>query len=1101
MMAVVLTDDEHAWTSLVSTPGTVAARGDAQSAVFYAVSDALTAARCALTGCVSARFAVTAGEIDWPSDSTGGRWLVDADRALTKAEPGQIVVTAAVRLLASQSESFQPIDDGCFILDQRPSAGQTAVPTPPPPLPPSLGGAQRHSLVGRDDCLDVLNEAWKASAIGPGQIVLIGGEAGAGKTRLASELARQVAAEGGAVLYGGCHADLATPYQPWVHATDRLLATLPAGALSTDLIAAAAPLAGLLPRVERIVGRHRRVTADADAERAKVHGAFAALLDEARSRWPTLVVLDDLHWATAQTLAVLNHLAGEGLPHGLMIVGTFRDTGDEVTEPLAGCLADLRRVHAVLRLRLAALDASDVECFVVDAVGRKLDSGLRELAARLSERTGGNAFYLCELWRSVGTDRHLLTTVPDSVREVVAARVGGLSATARTVTELAAVCGEAVDGRVLRAACTLSPDEIEAGIDELIDAGVLFAQGPSGDVRFVHAIVRDAVEARIARRARKALHRDVAIAVETVFAADRRPVLADLARHFAAAGGPIERVAHYGRQAAALAFGATAYEEAIAHLEAVLALRPAPLETAEVLVELGAAQLRAGLFTATRESCTKAFALASDLLAVDCAGRAAVLHEDAVHFPGLPGELAIPMLRAALQMLGEDPSAVRTRVLASLGRALAFSGDNRNGVAIGETAVNEARAAGDDASLIVALQGLSVSIDEPERVLAITSELKALADRIGDPWGSSYASGNTMRSLIALGRLGDARQALARHVTANNSRFATFRYMGYAFDVVVSLAAGDFAAAEAAAELAAGFGATHDSPYDAGVYGLQMFAIRRAQGRLAEVAPMMRVVATTDAAPLWRPGLAVVYADLGMLDEAGEVFAVLSPDRFAAVPRDALWPACLAFLAETCLALGDKEQAAVLYDELLSFRRRNLMAAMTICFGPADRLLGGLAGLLGRPADAHFADAVALAGASESPLWLAEARIDWAGARLAVGDQAGAEPLVNEAVDVARRMGFGRVLAVAERISSGAHQQSQAVNLPAGLSGREVEVLGLVAAGLSNREIGERLFISQNTAANHIRTILRKTGCHNRAEAASYATRHGLANPPYPRFT
>ena len=139
---------------------------------------------------------------------------------------------------------------------------------------------------------------------------------------------------------------------------------------------------------------------------------------------------------------------------------------------------------------------------------------------------------------------------------------------------------------------------------------------------------------------------------------------------------------------------------------------------------------------------------------------------------------------------------------------------------------------------------------------------------------------------------------------------------------------------------------------------------------------------------MWRPGLAALYAELGMLDEARAQFEELAPDSFAAVPRDSMWPACLTFLAETCLALGDTDRAGVLFDELVPFRDRNLMAAFTICFGPADRLLGGLAELSGQAdvADRHFQAALELAERSGSPLWTAEVLFDWAAALSARGD-------------------------------------------------------------------------------------------------------------------
>ena len=124
---------------------------------------------------------------------------------------------------------------------------------------------------------------------------------------------------------------------------------LPSSALTLELAAQLTPLAPLLARVERLVGGAPRVGLDADADRFRTYTAFSALLAEACRHWPTLLVLDDLHWAGTQTLAVLRHLAHAGLPAGALIVGTFRDTADEITEPLAGCLADLRRVDGVRR--------------------------------------------------------------------------------------------------------------------------------------------------------------------------------------------------------------------------------------------------------------------------------------------------------------------------------------------------------------------------------------------------------------------------------------------------------------------------------------------------------------------------------------------------------------------------------------------------------------------------------------------------------------------------------------------------------------------------------------------------------------------------------
>jgi DNA-binding CsgD family transcriptional regulator len=946
----------------------------------------------------------------------------------------------------------------------------------------------------------VLRSVWLECQRGPGRIVLVGGEAGAGKTRLAAEFAGELHDQGAWVLYGGCDDDLALPYQPWVQAADQLLVVMSPDAALT---AALAPLAQLLTRATVLNIQPGAPPVDPDAARYRTYGAFAALFATAAGATPGLVVLDDLHWAGPQTLALFRHLARTGLPSGILVVGAFRDTGDAVTDSLSSFLADLRRVDGAVRLQLAGLDPAAVERFVAEAVGHDLDEGLRRIAAELAERSGGNAFFLSELWRHLrgepgrAEDRWVTgapsSSVPDSVRDVVSVRLGGLSPRARRVIDLAALCGQRIDLLALEPAAGFAPDEFDAAVGELAAAGLL--AGVAGELlvrRFEHSIVRDTVEAGISGRRRAQLHLELAEAIEAVYEADRRPVLAELARHFAAAAqvGGRDKAVYYGRRAATQAMRASAHDEAVAHLHAVLGLTSRSIERAELLVDLGGVELRRASYAASREACLESFEIATELEAGLVAADAAVGFEMAMHFPGLPGGPAVDMLRHALAMIGSESSPVRARVTAALGRALVFAG--HPGLATAESAVALARAVDDPESLIVALQAVVVSSDDPVRQLTAGAELADLAARLGDAWSGSYATANQLRACIALGRLGEAAEILGRHrATSSAGRFAPFQFMTHAYEAVLALAAADFAAAEAAAEQAQARATADSAPYDAGVYGLQMYAIRRAEGRLAEVAPLMRALAgRPGSSSTWRPGLAALYVDLDMLDEAREVFASLAPERFGSVPRDAVWPASLTFVAETCLALADRAEARVLYEELTPFRGHNLMAGMTICFGPADRLLGGLAALLGRTEDAdeHFRVALELAERSPSPLWTCEVQYDWAGV-LAGRDRERAARLHEEALATARRHGIGRV---ANRCPPGGTVAPAEAELPDHLSAREAEVLRLVATGRSNREIGEALFISENTVANHVRAILRKTGTANRTEASLHAARRGL---------
>jgi DNA-binding CsgD family transcriptional regulator len=238
----------------------------------------------------------------------------------------------------------------------------------------------------------------------------------------------------------------------------------------------------------------------------------------------------------------------------------------------------------------------------------------------------------------------------------------------------------------------------------------------------------------------------------------------------------------------------------------------------------------------------------------------------------------------------------------------------------------------------------------------------------------------------------------------------------------------------------------------------------------------------------------VLYAELGMLDEARRELELLAPNGFAAVPRDSVWPGCLTFLAEACVVCGTVDHADTLLRELDRYAGRNLMVAMNICFGPADRLRGGLAHLLGRrqQADTYFRAAMGLADRSSSPVWRAQVQHDWAVLAAANGDVENARILAEQAHTTATVLGMGVMVEKAAAVLA----QIAAGPAPAathdGMSLRELDVLRLIAEGCSNREIGERLFISQHTAANHVRSILQKTGCANRAEAAAYAVQHHL---------
>ncbi|HVE94498.1 MAG TPA: AAA family ATPase [Acidimicrobiales bacterium] len=1130
-------DHERLLVSIVERRGgrVLKKAGDGVMAAFESASDAVIAAtdmQRAVTrqnGDIRIRIGIAAGDVSWEEGDCFGLPVAIAARLESAAEGGQILVSQVVRWLAGDraGAAFEPVGAlelkgipepiDAFCVPWRASGDEDQFERVP--LPPAMSGTSGGGFVGRVSEWHALDEAWQQALTGSRRVMLLGGEPGAGKTRLAFEFARRCHDDGAAVLFGGCDAQLLLPYQPWVQAIDHLLRTLPPDQLDEALLNSLGVLHPLLPRLGRPSTPSAPTPAfvDTDAERYRLFSAVDALFAEASARWPVVLVLDDIHWGGAQTLALLTYIARSTSPGPALVIATFRDVADEVTGPLTTMLADLRRVEHVGRVRVEGLDEERVAELFQQATGHPLGDELREVAADVTRRSRGNAFFAGELWRHLTSSGAIarvgdrwdvrasleVAGIPESVREVVAERLERLPFPVRKLAELVAVAGTRVDLAVVRTAADMPEAEVTAGLDALVSAGLLEAlTKPRLTYQFSHAIVRDTVDAGIPAGAQAQLHLRVAEAIEALHEGDRRPVFAELAQHYNAAAplGVAGKAVYYARRAAEHALQAVASEEAVALLQSALEhTLPGSLARAELLVTLGDAEHKLGNFGRAVDVATEAFDLAFAAGDAKTAGEAAICVESALQTPGLPGHPAVEMLGKAIALTGDDGTSMRARLEAAYAEALHLSGRGAEGRVHLRSALDLARRS-DDGALIVALESAVIMTDDPHECLAYGNELEEVAKRNGDVWGQLYATVNHLRAYVMLGELDNAAVVLARHgPLAQEFRVSLAGLQTCVFEHILALAAGRFDDAEDAAERAFEVAAP-TQPAAAGVYGMQMFAVRREQGRLAEVAPVLEAVARQDSGgAAWKPGLAMLHAEVGMLDDARRHFDELAAGDFKGVPHDAVWPASVSFLADACLALEDKAAAEKLYELMSPLQGFALQVAMTTCLGPADRLLGGLAELIGRPddADRHFAAALAISDRAQSPVWRARALHDWGRVLARRGDVRSAE-LFAEAGEIAERCGM-TILAESARALSRpklsvveSSATPDVIARPLGLSGREVDVLRLVAQGRSNREIGEALTISSNTAANHVRSILQKTGCANRAEAAAFAAQNDL---------
>jgi DNA-binding CsgD family transcriptional regulator/tetratricopeptide (TPR) repeat protein len=982
-------------------------------------------------------------------------------------------------------------------------------------LPGSLRVISTFPFVGRSAELERLRTLMPEAAGDGRRIVLVGGEPGSGKSRLVREFASEAAGNGALVLIGSCDAVVQTPYGPFVEALELLVEMIEPAELRASVGIGGGELTRLVPDLALMIdGLPAPVDADPDTERHRLHTAVTHLLAAVSRERPVLLVIEDGHWADVPTLLLLRHLARSAGDACLLVLATFRDTEADVPDSLSETLADLRRSEAVERIRLGGLSNEDVGEFVRRAAGGELGVELQELADALCDLTNGNPFLMCELWRAL-VETHALEISgdavrilrspaelgsPESVREVVSRRLARLEPRTSDLLELAATAGPEFELDIVRAAAGLDERELLASLEEAVRSGMIEdPQSPGRSYRFTHELVRRALYDRLSGVRRAELHLRVGEALE----ANREPTgrtLPDLAHHFGAAV-PFDsagRGAEYNVLAARTAATALAFDEAVARLRSALELGiDGEANQAEIYVELGHASHRAGKAADALQAFRQAAEIARRLSDAELLARAAIGYEDACWRPGMADQGAAELLSEAAAELGDERSSLRVLLLSGLARGLDFQGEHERARVVRMNAIAMARELDDRRSLATVLMRSywSLGASELDEVLDMLTEARDLGDEIGDTEIRVEAMAWRVPAFVALGDLPAARREVALlRETAEHTAQPFMIHVAEHYGSAIALGDGRLHEAETLAERSHEWGRMLTGRDASGVYGVQMFGIRREQGRLAELAPLIRILAVDQGryGP-WAPGFAALLAELGMEEEARRELSRVGADGLEPF-RQSLWHASLAYLTDACSILRDETVAALVYPELEALSGRSIMIGHLVAWhGAADRYLGMLASVLGdgARAETHFERALELNRAMQADTWLAHTAYEYARMLLMHRrDRDGrAAALLTEAASTADRIGM---LALRDRIRS-FESTTPASPLPDGLSAREVQILRLVARGMSNREIGETLTISEHTAANHIRSILRKTGCANRTEAASYAHRHGLA--------
>ncbi|MGY1666673.1 ATP-binding protein [Geodermatophilus sp. SYSU D00696] len=958
----------------------------------------------------------------------------------------------------------------------------------PPSLPARWSSPARPAFVGRWCELATFEEVWTAVLAGSRQVVFVGGEPGAGKSRLVAEVSTTLHRHGAAVLVGTCAAEFGPPYQPFGEPLAALLGAR--GEARQD------------ERLSLLAGRSTVVHADGPSHehrRVLYDAAVEALCDAAADR-PLVLVLEDLHWAGASSLQLLAHLVERTADAPILLLATHRTTAPDRSAGLVRTIAQLFRLDGVRRLDLAGLAAEDIAQYLV-VEGHLSPRAARSAATVLRDQTGGNPFFLRELWRdhlARGGARLAGGKAPASVRDTILSRLERLTSPGRQTVELAAVVGEDVDVATVLAAAEWSRETTLAGLDEAVAFGLMELVPPSDDtLRFPHALCRQAVLDLMPTSRRLHLHAGVAQAVETTVPDSERRTQR-LAFHYAQAQalGHAAEALRYLTDAARAAERSLAHEDAAGWFEQAAGLSEDDAERSRLVLAAAGSHLLAGDFARARA--------VAERVATDAGSSAerlagAVAYEDASWRPGLPGHRAVELLVDALAGIEPDPTDPRyVRGLASLGRAMAFTGATAEAGALGRRAVRLAREQGDDDLLAHALQaslwnGLRPK-DAPDK-LARAGELSRLADRtgaLGHLGPAAYYRGVISYLQGEPVALAQAHDDLVRMARATGQTF--FDYMAGCISCARQFMAGDFAAAHRTCGDLLELGTSFGSDDTEGPCAVQSYMIRRESGAVGQV----RHLISGEERPEehWAPGLLALYTELGLAVPAARLLAWLSEGRLAGYEDSAQWPCVLVYAVEAALFLEDRAAGRALRPLVAEYAGTNLVAGQFVAvFGSADRYLGALDSLLGEPADEELASAVEMDTRMGSAVHLAHSLA----AQVVHGRRTGADSRVIDELagrvrGLAEPLGLQRVL----RILRGTRASVPAPRRPAGLTFRETEVLRLLGEGLLNREIAERLFISENTAANHVRSILVKTGSGNRTQAAVFAAAHGLLDQQPP---
>jgi DNA-binding NarL/FixJ family response regulator len=984
-------------------------------------------------------------------------------------------------------------------------------------------------LVGRQTETEALSDVLQRVIAGEPATVLVGGEAGVGKSRLVHELIGQARSAGVRVLVGGC-VELdggGMPFAPLVDMLRTLASDLQAEELGTVFGSARGEIGRLVPELDD--GHAQPPGGDRDP--ARVLELILGVIGRLAAQQPLMLAFEDVHWADRATLDLIALLVAGSSGRRLLLVFTVRSDELHRSHPFRRMAARWEQQRVVERMELDRLESRDVAGQIEAILGERPDS---ELVEFVFERSEGIPLFVEELLGAVrdgGVDQDYL---PPSLRDVLLARAERLSPNAQHTLRVASAAARWVPERLLTIVAGLPETDLYPALREAVEHQLLVVDPSGRGYGFRHALAKAAIHEDLLPGERARLHKAYAEALESgaALAGPGLDATAMLAHHWLAAHD-LPRALPASVRAGRAAAAAAAPSAAQRHFELAL----------EIWTQVPEAELQAGIDHA--ELLDAAAQAASQAGAVD---RALALVDQALAEMGYGGTLerrALLLVRRAtiLVDLGRDdeglgvleqavgllppelPSRAGAHVRGSLARALARVDQFERAGELARLAVEVADAVGApeeglDAKITVGHS--MVYAGEIEAGLAIFEEAGQGARRARLPFVATRSYVNRSDALLMLGRYDDAVAAvdegMALAEEAGLARTAGAFMRGNKAEALLRSGRWEEALACAAPSAEA-----------AGVFACALLLIRAEvlalAGRRAEaesdVREARRQLRNTSAAQ-WALPLAMVEGELarsgGDLDAARAHVERALARETAGEEQRYKWPVMslgARIEAERALAARDagrpvpedaEERAAALRDAAEAITARTAADRGHLALVRAEH-----ARLRGAGEAQAWRDAVEACRAMNEPFPLAYALHRHAEALSGDRDATAAAAAARGALDLARRMGAAPLLEETEALVRRARlriDDDAAIAAPdpagpaadelegLGLTAREREVLVLVADGRSNSEIAEQLFISRKTASVHVSNILAKLGVATRVQAAAVAHRRGLMRAP-----